>query len=91
MKCPRLVGVVIMHVDDFLGAGCLKSPRCHAVVAQLKPNLWKENQKVLEYCGCELEKLSEGGTCLYQTKCLEKVKPISLDKKRSPAELFEGA
>eukprot|EP00913_Durusdinium_trenchii_P003738 g3460.t1 len=89
----RLVGMVIMHVDDLLGAGCLKSPRYQAVVEQLKSNFsfreWKEDQKILEYCGCELEKLDEGGTCLYQTKYMEKVKPIAMDKKRSPAELLK--
>ena len=89
----RLVGMVIMHVDDLLGAGCLKSPRYQAVVSQLKANFsfreWKEDQKILEYCGCELEKLDDGGTCLYQTKYLEKVKPICADKKRSPAEMLK--
>ena len=84
---------MIMHVDDLLGAGCLKSPRYQAVVAQLKSNFsfreWKEEQSTLEYCGCELVKFPEGGACLQQSKYMEKVKPITIDKKRSAADLLK--
>ena len=56
----RLVGMVIMHVDDLLGAGCPNSPRYAAVVEQLKENFsfreWKEDLDVMEYCGCELQR-----------------------------------
>ena len=42
----KLVGMVITHVDDLLGAGCPQSPRYQAVVKQLKENFsfreWKE-------------------------------------------------
>ena len=77
----RMVGMIIMHVDDLLGTGCPNSPRYQAVVAMLKSNFsfreWKEEQRVLEYCGCELEKTSSGGRKLHQTKYMEKVKPIN--------------
>ena len=34
----RLCGMVIMHVDDMLGAGCPNSPRYKAVTDLLKEN-----------------------------------------------------
>ena len=84
----KLVGMVIMHVDDLLGVGCMDSPRYRSVVEQLKSNFsfreWKENQDSLEYCGCEIEKTP--GRKIQQTKYLEKVMPIAVDKKRSPTD-----
>ena len=81
----RLVGMVIMHVDDLLGAGCPNSPRYAAVVEQLKENFsfreWKEDLEVMEYCGCELQRTPEGGRKLHQGKYFDKVKPIAYDKK----------
>ena len=82
--------MVIMHVDDLLGAGCMDSPRYRSVVEQLKANFsfreWKEDHDSLEYCGCEIEKTPEGGRKIQQTKYMEKVMPIAVDKKRSPAD-----
>ena len=86
----RMVGTIITHVDDLLGTGCPHSPRYQAVVEMLKNNFsfreWKEEQPVLEYCGCELEKTNSGGRKLHQTKYMEKVKPINYDKKRSATD-----
>ena len=39
-----------------------------------------------EYCGCEIEKTELGGRKLHQTKYLEKVHPITYDKKRGTHE-----
>ena len=86
----ELVGVIIMHVDDLLGAGCPSSPRYNAVKQQLQEHFsfreWKEEEPILEYCGCEIEKTEAGGRKLHQTKYLEKVTPISYDKKRGTHE-----
>ena len=83
----RFVGMVIMHVDDVLGVGCMDSPRYRSVVEQLKANFsfreWKEDHDSLEYCGCDVEKTPEGGRKIQQ---MEKVMPIVVDKKRSPAD-----
>ena len=42
----ELVGMIIMHVDDLLGAGCPSSPRYNAVKQQLQEHFsfreWKE-------------------------------------------------
>ena len=41
----KLVGMIIMHVDDMLGSGCSKSPRYQEVISHLKENFsfreWK--------------------------------------------------
>ena len=55
----RLVGMVIMHVDDMLGRGCTVSPRYQEVIKDLKNNFsfreWKEDLETLEYCGLHLK------------------------------------
>ena len=82
----KLCGMVIMHVDDMLGAGCPRSPRYKAVTDMLRANFsfreWKEDLPKLEYCGCELEKTEEGGRRLHQENYYAKVKPITLQKGR---------
>ena len=82
----KLCGMVIMHVDDMLGAGCPRSPRYKAVTDMLRANFsfreWKEDLPKLEYCGCELEKTEEGGRRLHQENYYAKVKPITLHKGR---------
>ena len=61
----KLVGMVIMHVDDMLGSGCPKSPRYQEVIQHLKGNFsfreWKQDLLKLEYCGCEIASTPEGG------------------------------
>ena len=80
----RLCGMVIMHVDDMLGAGCPKSPRYKAVTDLLRENFsfreWKEEEPTLEYCGCQLEKTEAGGRRLHQEPYMGKIKPISFSK-----------
>ena len=84
----KLCGMVIMRVDDMLGAGCPKSPRYKAVTDLLRANFsfreWKEDLPRLEYCGCELEKTPEGGRRLHQENYFSKVKPITIHKNRNP-------
>ena len=86
----KLCGMVIMHVDDMLGAGCPKSPRYKAVTDLLRANFsfreWKEDLPKLEYCGCELEKTPEGGRRLHQENYFSKVKPITIHKNHNPHE-----
>ena len=66
----RLVGMLIMHVDDMLGSDCTLSPRYPEVIKDLKNNFsfreWKEDLETLEYCGCELQSRPEGGRKLHQ-------------------------
>ena len=80
--------MVIMHVDDMLGAGCPRSPRYKAVTDMLRANFAfrerKEDLPKLEYCGCELEKTEEGGRRLHQENYYSKVKPITIHKGRGP-------
>ena len=82
----RLRGMVIMHVDDMLGAGCPRSPRYKAVTDLLRENFsfreWKEEEPTLEYCGCQLEKTEAGGRRLHQEPYMGKIKPISFSKGR---------
>ena len=47
---------------------------------------WKEEEPTLEYSNCEIEKTESGGRKLHQSKYLEKVTPISYDKKRGAQE-----
>ena len=86
----RLVGMIIMHVDDMLGSGCLNSPRYQEVVHTLKETFsfreWKQDLDQLEYCGCELTKTEEGGRRLHQEAYMGKVSPISIKKGRAPTE-----
>ena len=48
----KLCGMVIMHVDDMLGAGCPRSPRYKAVTDMLRSTFsfreWKEDNDKLE-------------------------------------------
>ena len=78
--------MVIMHVDDMLGAGCPRSPRYKAVTDLLRENFsfreWKEEEPTLEYCGCQLEKTEAGGRRLHQEPYMGKIKPISFSKGR---------
>ena len=86
----KLCGMVIMHVDDMLGAGCPRSPRYKAVTDMLRTTFsfreWKEDNDKLEYCGCELERTPEGGRRLHQENYFSKVKPITISKHRDLQE-----
>ena len=86
LGAERLCGMVIMHVDDMLGAGC------KAVTDLLKENFsfreWKEEEPCLEYCGCQLEKTASGGRRLHQEQYMGKIKPISFSKGRPMSELL---
>ena len=88
----RLCGMVIMHVDDMLDAGCPHSPRYKAVTDLLKENFsfreWKEEEPCLEYCGRQLEKTASGGRRLHQEQYMGKLKPISFSKGRPMSELL---
>ena len=86
----KLVGMVIMHVDDMLGSGCPKSPRYQEVIQHLKENFsfreWKQDLPKLEYCGCEVVSTPEGGRKLNQEQYMGKISPITFNKNRPMSE-----
>ena len=81
----QMCGMVIMHVDDMLGAGCPTSERYRKTIEDLKSSFtfreWKEDDN-LEYCGCELLKTESKGLKLCQGKYMKKVHPVTVDRKR---------
>ena len=89
----NLCGIVIMHVDDMLGAGNMDSKVYNQTIAELKQSFsfreWKEQD--LEYCGCALEPRGEFGWKLSHQGYLKKVKPVSYGKHRTAQDpLTEG-
>ena len=86
----KLVGMIIMHVDDMLGSGCPQSPRYAEVIQHLKENFsfreWKQDLPKLEYCGCELTSTPEGGRKLHQESYMGKISPITFNKNRPMSE-----
>ena len=90
----RLCGIVIMHVDDMLGAGDESSWAYNKTIEELKGSFsfreWKDGDS-LEYCGCELDKISATGWKLSHSKYLKKVKPISYDRKRDLSDSLTEA
>ena len=57
---PKLVGILILHVDDMLAAGDESSATYVEVERKLKEVLnfrtWQDDKQVLEYCGVQLER-----------------------------------
>ena len=86
----RLCGIVIMHVDDMLGAEDESSEAYNKTISELKGSFsfreWKDG-----YCGCELNKVSATGWKLSHGKYLKKVKPISYDRKRDMSDSLTEA
>ena len=86
----RLCGMICLHVDDMLGCGNVDSPVYSKIEKQLQESFnfreWQTSSK-LEYCGATLEKDAETGTWkMHHAEYLHKVKPISLDRSRSPED-----
>ena len=86
----HLCGMICLHVDDMLGCGNLSSPVYSNVEKKLKETFsFRERQtsSKLEYCGATLEKEENTGTWkLHHEEYLRKVKPITLDRGRSPED-----
>lgn len=90
----RLCGCICLHVDDMLGSGNVNSATWQNLLQELKKNFnfkeWTEadKDKPLTYCGCTLEKLSDGGVKLHQDAYLKKVHPMTFGRGLGPdAEL----
>ena len=86
----RLCGMICLHVDDMLGCGNVDSPVYSKIEKQLQESFnfreWQTSSK-LEYCGATLEKETETGTWkMHHAEYLHKVKPIPLDRSRSPED-----
>ena len=86
----HLCGMICLHVDDMLGCGNLSSPVYSNAEKKLKETFsfreWQTSSK-LEYCGATLEKEENTGTWkLHHEEYLRKVKPITLDRGRSPED-----
>ena len=87
-----LCGIIIMHVDDMLGCGSNDSTTYHSVITKLKSTFnfreWKTGADGtdLSYCGCDIKLTNSGGYKIEQDTYMKKVKPITIDKRRDPAE-----
>jgi len=86
----RLCGMICLHVDDMLGCGNVESPVYSKIEKKLQESFnfreWQTSSK-LEYCGATLEKEAETGTWkMHHAEYLHKVKPIPLDRSRSPED-----
>ena len=86
----KLDGMIILHVDDMLGAGDTWSDgkaSWKRRVTELKLTFnfreWQDGQD-LEYCGAEItvHNLETNGFSLRHSKYAKKLKPISIDKHR---------
>jgi len=86
----RLCGMICLHVDDMLGCGNVDSPVYSKIEKQLQESFnfreWQTSSK-LEYCGATLPKETETGTWkMHHAEYLHKLKPIPLDRSRSPED-----
>ena len=86
----KLDGLVVLHVDDMLGAGdelTDDNPSWRRRIAQLKSTFnfreWQNGQD-LEYCGAEItvHNIETDGFSLRHSKYAKKLKPITIDKHR---------
>ena len=94
---PHLLGpcglcgiIIIMHIDDMLGCGSNDSTTYHSVITKSTFNFreWKTgvDGTNLSYCGCDIKLTDSGGYKIEQDTYMKKVKPITIDKRRDPAE-----
>ncbi|CAE7354048.1 GIP [Symbiodinium microadriaticum] len=92
----KLVGALILHVDDLLVGGDPQSPEFQKALVELKKAFdfgkWQELQEgqPLVYCGGKLS-LTEDGILLDYSDYLKKVLPITVPKKRNPTEKLSPA
>ena len=83
----RLCGMICLHVDDMLGAGDPNSEVYNKVLAELRKSFsfreWKDGSN-LEYCGANIDKLSDGTIKLHHGGYLRKIKPMTISKHLGP-------
>ena len=83
---PKLVGLLIIHVDDILAAGDETSAVYADVEKRLKEvfnfRTWEADTQTLEYCGVKLERQNYAWS-VHQEDYWKKVKPITIHKGRS--------
>ena len=83
---PKLVGILILHVDDMLAAGDESSATYVEAERKLKEvfnfRTWQDDKQVLEYCGVQLERKDHAWS-IHQESYWHKVKPVTIHKGRS--------
>ena len=83
---PKLVGILILHVDDMLAAGDESSATYVEAERKLKEvfnfRTWQEDKQVLEYCGVQLERKDHAWS-IHPENYWHKVKPVTIHKGRS--------
>ena len=88
----RLCGLICIHVDDLLGTGCPSSVAYQKLEARLKEAFnfreWHDTES-MEYCGASLVHNSEGWKLSHESY-YKKLKPITVDKNRGPADLLDS-
>ena len=81
-------GLIGVHVDDFLVAGCDEDPVFSAALSKLKGTFqWRTwNGDKFTLTGIEIETLQDGGFHLRQQKFVDQVELTSLRQRRSRAD-----
>ena len=83
---PRLIGLLILHVDDMLAAGDVNCPTYLEAEKLLKETFnfrsWDSDSKTIEYCGIHLER-KDFTWEIHQSEYWKKVKPVTIHKGRS--------
>ena len=86
-----LCGMIVLHVDDMLGAGCGQSECYKKVIAELQTVFsfreWKDGRN-LEYCGANIDLITDHTWKFHHADFFRKVKPITYDKKRDMGEML---
>ena len=86
---PRLIGLLILHVDDMLAAGDNTCPRYIDAEKKLKEAFnfrsWEPDTQTIEYCGIKLER-KDFTWEIHQADYWKKVKPVTIHKGRSPED-----
>ena len=84
----RLCGLICIHVDDLLGTGCSQSVAYQKLEARLKEAFnfreWHDTE-AMEYCGASLVHNADGWKLSHENY-YKKLKPITVDKNRGPAD-----
>ena len=87
MNGTELVGLIGVHVENFLVAGCDDDPIFSAALLKLKGTFqcgtWNEDNFTLT--GVEIETLLDGGFHLRQQKFVDQLELISLSQRLSRA------
>jgi len=82
----KLVGILILHVDNMLAAGDESSATYVEAERKLKEvfnfRTWQDDKEVLEYCGVQLER-KDHAWAIHQESYWHKVKPVTIHKGRS--------